>query len=255
VAIDMPTGLFSDRIPTTDQSVLKADLTLTFQSPKLVFFLPQTAELAGEVKVIDIGLDQSFLAETHSDYELVTDEDASVLLKPRKRFSHKGSYGHCLVVGGSYGKIGSLVLATGACLRSGAGKVTTWAPQCGYGVLQTAVPEAMVIPSKDDKILSNFDKLPFAPEVICFGMGSGTAGETRSFFKTLMSQSPVPMLIDADGLNLLGKHKALCDLIPEGSVLTPHPKEFERLVGRWSDDFDKLEKAKQFVKNHSCVLV
>lgn len=255
VAIDMPTGLFSNKVPEKGQHILKADLTLTFQSPKLVFYLPQTAELTGKVCVIDIGLDEYFLKETETEVELIRQEEILPLRKIRQKFSHKGTYGHCLIVGGSYGKMGSVILASSASLRVGAGKVTALIPKCGYEILQTCLPEAMVLTTTDRNILSDFEAPNFKPEIICFGIGAGLDDETAKFFENLIKATKKPMLIDADGLNLLAKYNDLLKLIPENSVLTPHPKELERLVGKWDDDFDKLKKTKAFAKKHKVIVV
>lgn len=255
VAIDMPTGMFSDRIPGEGQHILKADLTLTFQSPKLIFYLPQTAELTGEVSVIDIGLDENYLRETHAEAKLVDKEDILPLHKTRKKFTHKGTYGHCLVVGGSYGKIGSVVLASEAGLRIGAGKVTAVVPKCGYEILQTSVPEAMVQTTDDCNMLTNFERPNFKTDAVCFGMGAGLDDETATYFEDLLKATKKPMLIDADGLNLLAKHKNLLKLIPQNSVLTPHPAELKRLIGEWSDDFDKIKKTKAFAQKYNVIVV
>lgn len=254
IAIDIPTGMIPDHSPEKEQNILKADLTLTFQSPKFAFFLSQWVDYVGEMKLIDIGLDKDYIAETDTEAVLIQEEKILTLRKPRKRFSHKGTYGHCLIIGGSYGKIGSIALSSKAGLRVGAGKLTTLIPSCGYEILQTSFPEAMVL-TTDDKILTQFTELPFTPEVICFGMGAGTAKETATFFEDLLKVTHKPMLIDADGLNLLAKDNDLLKLIPENSVLTPHPKELERLIGSWNNDFDKLEKTKTFVQRHKVIVV
>src|SRR5699024_3589928 len=153
-------------IPKAHQNVLKADLTLTFQSPKLVFYLPQTSEFAGEVEIIDIGLDSRFLREAPATATLVTKDQLAPALPKRAKFSHKGTFGHAVIIGGSYGKMGSVVLATQAALRIGAGKVTSMIPRCGYEILQISVPEAMVMTYGDGKYLSGFEDPGFTPEVV-----------------------------------------------------------------------------------------
>lgn len=256
IAVDMPSGLFSNRIPKEENTVLKADKTLTFQTPKLVFYLPQTAKYTGQVEIIDIGLDKTFLDKLKPEARLILKEDLKRIKKPRTDFSHKGTYGHNLIIGGSYGKIGSMVLATQAGLRVGAGKVTALVPKCGYSILQSTVPEAMVLTSEGHEYLNVYKTPDFEPEVICFGMGAGTEQQTADFFMDVMKTSKnKPMLIDADGLNLLSEYDILLEFIPENSVLTPHPKELERLIGDWEDDFDKLEKARAFARKNKVVLV
>ncbi len=255
IAIDLPTGLFSNRVPKRGEQVLQADLTLTFQSPKLVFYLPETSAYTGQVMVLDIGLDKAYLDRLTPVAKLIQKADVELIKKPRKRFSHKGTYGHCLVIGGSYGKMGSVVLATRAALRSGAGKVTSMTPKCGDNILQISVPEAMVLTDKSDQILRHFTPPSFSVESICFGPGVGTDPQTAHFFKALLQFCTKPMLIDADGLNLLAQHPHLFDLIPKNTVLTPHPGELKRLIGAWTDSFDKIDKLKAFSQKYQVVVV
>ena len=254
VAVDMPSGLFADKIPSKDQAVVKANVTITFQSPKLIFFLPQAAKYIGDMQVIDIGLDREYLAKAKVNKQLIGKPEAQLLYQPRTSFSHKGDFGHSLIVGGSYGKIGSISLTAKAALRTGAGLVTIFSPKCGYQILQTILPEAMVLTDKKEENLSNID-FDLSPDVICFGMGAGTSSETMQAFKSLLENTKKPMVIDADGLNLLSKDNELLKLLPENSVLTPHPGELERLIGKWKDDFDKLYKSKKFCKKYDIILV
>lgn len=254
LAVDMPSGLFSTKVPAKDDSVIKANFTLTFQAPKLVFFLPQAAEFVGDIIVLEIGLDREFLGKVKAAAQLIDKEEARKMYRPRKKFSHKGSYGHSLIIGGSYGKIGSISLTATAALRTGAGMVSIYAPSCGYEILQTVLPEAMVITDVGEKELQdiNFD---LEPDVICIGMGAGTADVTVKTYKQFLKKRDQPIVIDADGLNMLAKESELLSMLPKKSVLTPHPKELQRLIGEWKDDFDKLNKAKEFSKKYSAILV
>ncbi len=253
-AIDMPSGLFAEKLPEKSDAVIKATTTITFQSPKLIFFLPAAAKYVGNIQVIDIGLDRDFLDQTSDKAKLINKQEALEFYKPRESFAHKGNYGHCLIVGGSYGKIGSMVLAATSALRTGAGLCSVFIPKCGYEIFQTALPEAMVITDKNNEMLTSIE-YRLDPRVICFGMGAGVDGETKKAFEKLLRSTKNPMIIDADGLNLLAKQKNLLKLIPVNSVLTPHPKELERLIGDWNDDFDKLEKVQAFVMEYSVILV
>jgi hydroxyethylthiazole kinase-like uncharacterized protein yjeF len=254
VSIDMPSGLFADKTPSKKAAVIKANFTLTFQAPKLVFFLPQSAQYLGDLQVLDIGLDLEYLDKTSVKALLIDKQEAITFYKPRKNFSHKGNYGHSLIIGGSYGKIGSISLTATAALRSGAGLVTIYAPKCGYQILQTVLPEAMVLTDKNDNELSKIE-FEIEPDVICFGMGAGTSNITALAFKALLEKAKNPMVIDADGLNILSKEKELLKQVPQNSVLTPHPKELERLMGNWNDDFEKLEKARIFSEKYKLILV
>lgn len=254
LSIDMPSGLFSSKTPEPDDAVIKANYTLTFQAPKLVFFLPKTAEFVGNYQVLNIGLDYEFLAASPAEAQLIDKEEAKNLYIPRKNFSHKGDYGHSMIIGGSYGKIGSISLSAKAALRTGAGLVTIYSPVCGYEILQSILPEAMVLIDEGQKELNNI-QFEIEPDVVCFGMGAGTTAATVKTFESLLKKTKSPMVIDADGLNMLSHNKGLLKLIPKNSILTPHPKELERLLGEWKDDFDKLAKAKDFTKKHELILV
>ncbi len=137
LSIDMPSGLFSDKIPGKKDKVIKANVTISFQSPKFVFYLPQTSDYVGDLQVIDIGLDREYLMKTPTNIQFINKEEAKAMYLPRKNNTHKGNYGHSLIIGGSYGKIGSIVLASTSALRSGAGLVSVYIPKCGYQILQT----------------------------------------------------------------------------------------------------------------------
>lgn len=254
LSVDVPSGLYLDEIPEDKEAIIKANYTLTFQVHKLVFFLPETAAYVGKFEVLDIGLDKDFIAKAKTNMFLISREEAKMLYKKRSKFSHKGTYGHSLVIGGSYGKMGSIVLTAKAALKIGAGKVTGIIPKCGYSIFQTSIPEAMTITDENEKQLENAELL-IPSETICIGPGLGTEEKTINFLKDVLSFQKKTLLIDADGLNILSENKELLKNIPQKSVLTPHPKELERLIGKWKNDFDKLQKAKEFSKKHKIVLV
>jgi NAD(P)H-hydrate epimerase len=175
--------------------------------------------------------------------------------KPRKRFSHKGNFGHALLVAGSRGKTGAAVLAARACMRSGSGLLTCHIPGCGYTVLQTAVPEAMVITDAHADMNTRLEVDLTAYETIGIGPGIGTAGETKMLLREIFDAYRSPVVLDADALNLLSTQKDLYKLVPAGSILTPHPKEFERLFGETANDFDRVSLALQKAKELNCIIV
>lgn len=185
---------------------------------------------------------------------MIGKDEALPIYKPREIFSHKGYFGHSLIIGGSYGKIGAVTLACKAALSSGTGLITAYIPKCGYTVLQSSFPEAMVLTDVDKNIITDID-YNIKPTVIGFGVGIGTDNLTIAAFEKFLKHNRLPLVIDADGINILSKKKSLLDLLPEFSVLTPHPKELERLIGKWKDDFDKLEKVKAFCKKHKVIVV
>ena len=254
LAIDMPSGLFSDKIPGNDAVVIKADYTLSFQAPKIVFFFPETMDYVGDLQVLDIGLDKDFIEKIASEKYLVEREEALSLYKSRKMNSHKGDYGHVLIVGGSYGKIGSVLLTATAALRSGSGLCSLYIPKCGYDIVQIGLPEAMVLTDDHDKLITGYPQ-NFNADVVCVGMGAGTEAATTEAFRKLLNSIDSPVVIDADGLNILSKNKDLLDLLPENSVLTPHPGELKRLIGSWEDDFHKLDMLSEFSKKYKVIIV
>lgn len=247
IAVDVPSGLIADT-PTSGITV-QADITITFQRPKLSFLFPDNYHAVGEWVLIDIGLDEQYISTLPSIHHLITQELIGNIWQPRSKFSHKGDFGHALLISGSKGKAGAAILASKAALRAGAGLVTVQVPGCAYTILQTAVPEAMVISDKNIDMISDFYT---GDQFRCIGIGPGLgqSEETAKAFERFLSNNNLPLVIDADGLNLLAKHPSWLSKLPKESVLTPHPGEFERLVGRASDSFDKLQKQIEFSAKH-----
>lgn len=254
LSVDIPSGLFMDRGVENPDAVIKANFVLSFQAPKLPFFLPGTGVYLNEWEVLDIGLDPEYLTSTETDYELIGKNEVLPLYIPREKFTHKGTYGHALVVGGSKGKIGAVHLASKACLVTGAGLVTAHVPECGVLQLQTNLPEAMVIADEGVDGLTKI-KYDIEPKVIAIGVGMGQEEATVKALTTFLDENKSPLVLDADALNILATNKALLQKLPKASVLTPHSKELERLIGKWKDDFDKLKKAKSFSKKYDCILI
>ena len=241
ISIDIPSGLYAGKpANTAKDAIIKADYTLSFQFPKLAFLFPENEYFTGDCHVLPIGLHPDFIKSEACKNHLVEYEDAKGLLKPRARFSHKGTFGHALLIGGSKGKIGASVLMSKSCLHSGAGLVTAHVPGCGYQIIQTAVPEAMVSVDADDIECTQIPKLdPYS--AIGVGPGLGTGKNTASLLKQIIQEANVPLVIDADALNILSDNPTWLAFLPKGTVLTPHPGEFARLAGKTSDSFDRLE--------------
>ena len=254
LSIDIPSGLYTDKPVDDINGVVKANYTLSFQSPKLVFFLPETADYIGQWEVVDVGIDRDYLMTTETEVELISKNEVLPMYKPRKKFSHKGDFGHGLIIGGSYGKIGAVHLASKATLSVGAGLVTAYLPTCGYTVLQTSLPEAMVITDKDEKIVTDIN-FNIKPTAIGVGVGLGSDEFTIKAFETFLKANKQLLIIDADALNIVSKKKTILKYIPENSILTPHPKELERLIGKWENDFEKLKKTKAFSLKHKVIVV
>ncbi|REG88106.1 NAD(P)H-hydrate dehydratase [Winogradskyella sediminis] len=254
LSIDIPSGLFTDRAVDDEDAVVYAGYTLSFQSPKLAFFLPGTQKFTVQWEVLDIGIDRDYLRETETEVELIAKHEVLPLYKPRQKFAHKGDFGHVMILGGSYGKIGAVNLASRSALNSGAGLVTVYIPTCGYHSMQTAVPEVMVITDEHETHISNIN-FDIQPTVIGVGVGLGTSEDTVKTFAAFLKKNTIPLVIDADGINILSRNKTLLNLLPEQTVLTPHLKELERIIGTWSDDFEMLEKVKAFSEKYNVIVL
>ncbi len=254
LAVDIPSGLFTDKPIENALGIIRAEVVLSFQFPKLVFFLPESGQFCKHWFVLDIGLDAEFVQTLPIGYELIQQKKIKSLIKPRTKFTHKGTYGHTLIIGGSFGKIGAVQLAAKACLRAGSGLVSAYVPGCGYIPLQSALPEVMVVTDNDQEQLSQI-KIGFKPTVVAFGIGTGTSDTTIRAFELFLKENLAPLVIDADGLNILSKKKSLLGILPPKTVLTPHPKELERLLGAWKNDFEKLEKVKKFSATYDVIVV
>ena len=254
LSVDIPSGLFMDQLPKDDSAVVRANFALSFQAPKLPFFLPQTGVFLNQWELLDIGLDREFLMTEPVSYEFIGKPEVLPMYRSRLKFSHKGTYGLALIVGGRNGKTGAVQLAAKACLAVGSGLVTAFVPECGYLPLQTSLPEVMVETDDEDDFLTAIEP-EVVPKVIGLGMGMGTNESTVKAFSQFLDSNKIPLVIDADGLNILAKEKELLKKLPSHSVVTPHPKELERLLGKWKDDFDKLKKARKFVNSYDVILV
>ncbi|QWX84735.1 NAD(P)H-hydrate dehydratase [Cellulophaga sp. HaHaR_3_176] len=254
LSVDLPSGLFPDKVMATEESIIKSNFVLSFQAPKLIFFLPETGIYINQWEILDIGLDPEYLQKTETAYELISKNEVLPLYIPREKFAHKGIYGHSLIIGGSYGKMGSVQLSSKSCLFSGSGLVTALVPECGYIPLQTALPEVMVLTSNNKKVVSNID-FEIKPTVIGIGIGLGTSDEVCKSFSEFLKANKTPLVIDADGINILSLNKELLNELPAQTILTPHPKELQRLIGDWKNDFDKLEKVKSFTSTYDCIVV
>ena len=237
IAIDLPSGLSADK-SSEPGPVIKATHTLSFQNYKLAFLLPENESCCGEVHILHIGLHESFEEEETTVFEITDTTLIKAIYKPRQKFANKGTYGHAALITGSYGMMGAAVLCASACLRGGVGKLTCYIPECGYNILQTNVPEAMCIVSGDKYVESaiNLEKM----NVVGIGPGIGLNPLHKTLLAAIFETQNKPMLIDADALNCMAQNKALLNAIPKSSILTPHPKEFERLFGKTTNDFDRL---------------
>ncbi len=242
ISIDISSGLFADTIIEKDSSVFKADYTLSFQFWKKSFLHPETGKYTGKVIILDIDLNKEFIEDIQTKDFIIDDYLIDDIFNPRQEFSHKGTYGKAVIVGGSYGKIGAAVLSTKSALKVGTGLTFALAPKCGYEVLQSTCPEAMFIEGGTDYI----QKIEMEKDVILgIGPGLGTNSETEKALLEFLKYHPKPIVLDADALNIISKDENNVSFIPKGSIITPHPKEFERLFRSSENSYERLEKAKK----------
>jgi hydroxyethylthiazole kinase-like uncharacterized protein yjeF len=253
LAIDFPSGLFNHKAVSDKESVLKAGHVLTFQTPKLPFLLPDNKDFLNTWEVLDIGLDLEFIERLKPTKYFITKNEILSIYKPRNKWSHKGTFGHSLLIGGSFGKIGAIALATKAALKIGSGLVSAYLPKCGYNILQTAIPEAMVEVDDDNEL--KYFNFKTKPTVIGIGPGMGTAEKTIKGFQAFLKENNKPLVLDADAINILSLQPDLLSYLPKDAVLTPHPKELERLLGGWKNDYEKLKKTTEFSKKYNCIIV
>ncbi|MEZ5199751.1 MAG: NAD(P)H-hydrate dehydratase, partial [Bacteroidales bacterium] len=246
IAVDAPSGFFCDGTNVYNKgSIIKADYTLTFQFPKLGFMFPENDEYVGKWEVLHIGLHQDFIEKAEVKNFYMIGKDCAKVIKKRNKFSHKGTFGHGLLIAGSYGKMGAATLAAKAGLKAGAGLITTHIPAKGYEIMQTSVPTAMVSIDSDEKEFSELPKL-YPYNAIAVGPGIGMGDQTQKALKLLIQNTGLPLIFDADAINILGENKTWISFIPAESIFTPHPKEFERLVGKSSDNFERNQMQREF---------
>lgn len=255
VSIDIPSGLMGEDNSGIDpDSIIHATYTLTLEFPKLSLFFKENAQYTGIWEVIPIGLHPDAIVRTETPWHYSDFKSMVSLLKPRTRFSHKGTYGHALLMAGSYGKMGAAILAAKGCLRSGVGLLTIHIPKSGNQIVQIAVPEAMVSIDKSENLISGIPNLT-SYKAIGIGPGIGKANQTAIALELLLENYHAPLVVDADALNLLSENFEMIELLPEKSILTPHPLEFERLAGHAASDFERLKLAMSFAKIHRIVLI
>ncbi|WP_281696011.1 NAD(P)H-hydrate dehydratase [Bacteroides clarus] len=249
VAIDVPSGLMGeDNTYNIQANIIRADLTLSLQLPKLAFLFAENAPFVGEWQLLDIGLSEEAIEEKEADFALTEHEDVASMLKPRGKFAHKGNFGRALLIAGSQGMAGASVLAARACLRSGVGLLTVHIPFCNNFIVQTSVPEAMTeIDINDVRFSCATDTDDY--QAVGIGPGLGKAGDTEAALLEQIESCQTPMVVDADALNLLGEHRSYIGRLPKGSILTPHPKELERLVGKCQNSYERLTKARELARS------
>jgi NAD(P)H-hydrate epimerase len=245
IAIDIPSGLFAinNKENTGFPSVIEADETLTFMSPKMAFFYAEYAKNVGNFRIIDIALHPDFKSESFADF--ITIKDVSI--KSRSRFDHKGTSGCLMIVAGFEEMTGAAIIASKAALRSGSRYLFTSCDEKGKTGLNAAIPEAIW------KSPHTFE-IPTKCMAIAVGPGLGTSDFSKETLIKVL-QSNLPQILDADALNLLSANKDLLAILPKGSILTPHLGELKRLIGEFEHPEDLLQAQLAFSAKHKVYII
>jgi len=252
VAVDVPTGFPTEGDVQPDSTVLKAKLVITFQQPKINFLLPESGPVMECWETVNIGIDEGFVQSLNSPYQFVTEKDIRQLLKPRHKFSNKGVFGHALIVAGQAKTMGAALLCSSACAHAGAGLTTACVPESGLTALNSYLPEIMaVVRQGNDLPEIEWDKF----STMGIGPGLGNDENSLNLICDILTNYKKPVVIDADALNILAEHKTLWAMIPEGSIITPHMKEFDRLFGESKTWWQRLQIAIDKAKEHKICIV
>ncbi|MBT8220676.1 MAG: NAD(P)H-hydrate dehydratase [Bacteroidia bacterium] len=251
ISIDIPSGLQMDQV--SSEPICRARFTITFQLPKLALLLPQNDCYVGTWHCVDIGLSQGGIAQIEAQRVLVDIEFAKKLYRPKRKYDHKGTNGRSLLISGSSDMPGAAVLNTKGCLRSGSGLVTLYSIPSVIRLAQQSIPE--ILSSIDQGVnhiittpdLNNFDS-------IGVGSGLGTHAETANALREMLRDCKQPLVIDADALNIIAQLD-LVDTISRNSIITPHPREFERLFGSFDNDFERIDFIKKHCMAHGVTIV
>ncbi|MBR5061420.1 MAG: NAD(P)H-hydrate dehydratase [Prevotella sp.] len=252
VSIDVPSGLMTeDNTYNIHVNIIKADLTLTIQLRKLSMMLTDNHQYVGRLRIIDIGLSQDFIDNAKTPYTILEEEDVRAMLKPRGDFVHKGQMGTALIIAGSYGMAGAAVLSTRACLRAGVGKVAVHTPRRNYEIMQISIPEAVLQIDREEVYFSEaVDASDF--DAVAIGPGIGIHENTAIALIAQIRRAQCPTVLDADALNILASHRAWMQQLPKDLIMTPHPRELDRLAGGagTSDGcYERLSKAKELAQH------
>lgn len=248
ISIDVPSGLMTeDNTYNVRANIIRATMTLTLQQPKLSFLFPENQPFVGELRVLDIKLSKEGMAKIEAPFSMVDASDVRACLLDRSPFAHKGQMGTALLIAGSYGMAGAAVLASKACMRSGAGKVVVNTPRRNIPILQTSVPEAIVRAGNEETIFTEtVDTEDY--QAVGIGPGLGQSEQTAIALIAQLRRTQCPLVVDADALNILANHRAWMQQLPKGIIMTPHPKELDRLEGHSADTYERLTKARNLAE-------
>ena len=257
IAVDTPSGLGDYAIPDDDDAIIRATHTIAVEMPFVSMLLPENYRYTGNLETVSINLDQEFINQTDTPFSLYDSDSARYVLPNRSKFAHKGTFGHSLLIAGSYGKAGAAILACKACHRTGTGLLTVHVPHKCVDIMQIATPETMVSIDNCDK---HFKNMPDLERFSAIGIGPGLGTEPNTqeaVIKALTQASELgkPVVIDADALNIIGLNKNILSQLPKNSILTPHIKEFDRVFGESKNNLERIEKIRHNTKHYSIIIV
>ena len=256
VSIDIPSGLMTeDNTYNVRANIIKADVTLTLQQKKLSFLFAENQQFIGKLRILDIRLSQEGIQKIEAQYTMLDETDIRPRMLHRSEFAHKGDMGNALIIAGSYGMAGAAVLATRACLRAGTGKVTVHTPRRNNDILQISVPEAVLDIDRDELYFSDTVDTEDM-DAVCIGPGLRQQESTAIALISQIRRSQCPIVLDADALNILANHRAWLQQLPKNIIMTPHPKEFDRLNGsNCADSFERLSKARDLAEHLQAYII
>ncbi len=247
-AVDIPSGLPGEGLsigPT-----VRATATYSFEFPRLTFFSKEGRAVCGEWTFRTIGLSRKHIQGTPSGFHLITNRFVSEFFNPRQPYAHKGNFGHVHLFAGTTGMAGAGILSGRATLRSGAGLCSVTSSADNRVVFQTAAPEIMV-----NGTMEEMQAIDLVSKTVAIGPGLGTDPVSEQLLRHVLKTVDRPMVIDADAINLLSMHRELIDQVPDKSILTPHPGEFKRLVGDYSDSIQRMKKQVEFAREKNLIVV
>ncbi|AFD09362.1 bifunctional ADP-dependent NAD(P)H-hydrate dehydratase/NAD(P)H-hydrate epimerase [Solitalea canadensis] len=249
IAVDIPTGMFADQLIDKDAVILKSDLVISFQRPKLNFLLPESSPFIKQWEVVDIGLDEHFIQHCVSDKVIIEEADIKEIIRVRDNFSYKGTYGHTLIIAGQPETMGAALLCAEASLNTGSGLTTAFIPASGLTALNSRLPEVMAIPDDHSKIdWKNYD-------AIAIGPGLGKNLTAKELLSLTLQNFRGSIVLDADALNMLSDDQLLFNLLPEQSIITPHVKEFDRLFGEHFSWHSRLITMQEQARERDLIIV
>lgn len=255
ISIDIPSGLFNEwNSHINMRDIVHANLTLAFQLPRLSFFFSENYPVLGEWKLLDIDLDEAKIKEVPTNYYVIDSRNIAPLLRKRLPFTGKRDYGSALIFAGSTGMTGAAVLCAQAAMRSGAGLVTVHSSRQGIGIVQTAVPEAMFEPDRNEHCISEM-KIHHNHQAVAAGPGIGTQNATIDALEYLLQNCSAPMILDADALNCISLRPSLLSLLPTKTIITPHIGEFDRLFGEQRSSEERLKTAISMSRQYNIIIV